>query len=226
MPSGPPCAVLFDLDGTLVDSIGLIIASARHAFSGRPGPAPTEQQLRAGIGRPLAAQFSPWLAGDGDLEFLVARYREYQLEHHDRLTSTYQGILEAVRVLDDAAYPMGVVTSKIEVMARRALTHVGLDRYMQVVVALEATARHKPDPEPVRVALEQLGAPAWRAIFVGDSPYDMEAGRAAGVKTVGVTWGPYSADVLRDAGAHVVIDHPADLPWHVASLGAPEAGAA
>jgi pyrophosphatase PpaX len=129
-------------------------------------------------------------------------------------------------VLHDAAYPMGVVTSKVEVMARRALAHVGLDRYMRVLVALEATSRHKPHPEPVRFALEQLDVPARRAIYVGDSPYDMEAGRAAGVKTLGVTWGPYAADVLWSAGADVVIDHPTDLPWHIASLGAPEAGAA
>jgi pyrophosphatase PpaX len=214
-----PAAVLLDLDGTLVDSIELIVASARHAFASRPGPAPTEAEFRAGIGRPLAAQFAPWVSGDDDLRFLVARYREYQLAHHDRLTTVYQGIPDALRTLHAAGHSLGVVTSKIDLMARRALDHVRLATFIRVVVACDATVRHKPDPEPVRLALERLDAGPAEAVFVGDSPYDVEAGRRAGVPVIGVTWGAYSRDVLEQAGADAIVEHPTELVASIRRLG-------
>lgn len=208
--AGAP-TILFDLDGTLVDSIELIVAAAMNAFASRPGPAPTEAEIRRTIGRPLTTQFGPWLVDDDDLPFLIARYREYQLEHHDRLTSAYAGIPEALAALDAAGCAMGIVTSKVGFMAERALAHVGLDRYMRVVIAADATARHKPDPEPVFLALERLGAGAGDAVFVGDSPYDVAAGVAAGVRVVGVTWGAFTVDVLREAGAREILEHPSEL---------------
>lgn len=208
-------AVLFDLDGTLVDSIDLIVQSARHAFSCRPGPAPTAEAFAAGIGQPLRAQFGPYCANDEDMEFLIARYREYQFEHHDRLTKAYPGIPEAVTALAGAGHRLAVVTSKLDAMARRALTHVGLDRAIPVVIGCDATTRHKPDPEPVLVALERLGVPASEAIFFGDSPYDMEAGRAAGVTPVAVLWGAFSQEELLRAGARHSLAHPADIPAFV-----------
>ncbi|HEX9563406.1 MAG TPA: HAD-IA family hydrolase [Gemmatimonadaceae bacterium] len=203
--------ILFDLDGTLVDSIDLIVAAAMHAFASRPGPAPTEAEIRRTIGRPLTTQFGPWLADDNDLPFLIAQYREYQLEHHDRLTSAYDGIPDAVAALDAAGCAMAIVTSKVGFMAERALAHVGLRRYIRLVIASDSTERHKPEPEPVLLAMERLGARAESTIFVGDSPYDITAGLAAGVRTVGVAWGAFSPDVLREAGAAEILERPAEL---------------
>lgn len=207
----PPPTILFDLDGTLVDSIELIVAAAMNAFASRPGPAPTEAEIRRTIGRPLTTQFGPWLVGQDDLPFLIAKYREYQLEHHDRLTTAYEGIPEAVAALDEAGCVMGIVTSKVGFMARRALVHVGLERYMRVLIASDSTDRHKPDPEPVRLAMGQLGVAAGDTVFVGDSPYDIAAGLAAGVRTVGVAWGAFAPDVLREAGATEILHCPSDL---------------
>ena len=217
--------VLFDLDGTLVDSIELIVAAAMNAFACRPGPAPTEAEIRNTIGRPLPTTFGPWLVDDDDLPFLIAKYREYQLEHHDRLTNAYEGIVDAVCGLDAAGCPMGIVTSKVGFMAQRALDHTGLARYMRCLVASDSTTRHKPEPDPVLRALEQLNASAATTMFVGDSPYDMQAGCAAGVCAVGVSWGAFSVEVLRDAGAAVIIDQPADLiPYASRFLASPPNG--
>ena len=217
--------VLFDLDGTLVDSIELIVTAALNAFASRPGPSPSEAEIRNTIGRPLPTTFGPWLVDDNDLPFLISKYREYQLEHHDRLTSAYDGIVDAVASLDAAGCQMGIVTSKVGFMAQRALDHTGLAKYMRCLIASDSTTRHKPEPEPVLLALEQLNASAETTMFVGDSPYDIQAGRAAGVCAVGVSWGAFSVEVLRDAGATVIIDRPADLiPYASSFLASPPNG--
>jgi pyrophosphatase PpaX len=208
-------AILFDLDGTLVDSIDLIVRSALHAFSCRPGPSPSAEIFAAGIGRPLRAQFGPYCADDEELDFLVSRYREYQLAHHDRLTRAYDGIPEAIGALAGAGHPLAVVTSKLDAMARRALAHVGLDRSISLVIGCDATTRHKPDPEPVLCALDRLGIAPADAIFFGDSPYDMQAGQAAGVTPVAVLWGAFSREALLDAGARHTLARPAEIPAFV-----------
>lgn len=221
MSSLPASAVLFDLDGTLVDSIELIVSSCHHAFCDRPGP--SDDEILSTIGRPLVEMFEAYAASEADMRALIDRYREYQLVHHDRLTNAYPGIAEAVRELDESGYLLGIVTSKIKRLANRALDHVGLATHMRVVVGYDDTERHKPDPAPVVHALERLGATASGAVFVGDSPYDIEAGRRAGVIPLGVTWGPYARGVLVEAGAVAVVDHPTDLAGTVRRL-APGSG--
>jgi pyrophosphatase PpaX len=206
-----PPAILFDLDGTLVDSIELIVAAAMNAFASRPGPSPTEAQIRHTIGRPLPTTFGPWLVDDNDLPYLISKYREYQLEHHDRLTNAYDGIVDAVAGLHAAGCRMGIVTSKVGFMAERALVHTGLASYMQCIIASDSTTKHKPEPEPVLLALERLGVAAHEALFIGDSPYDMQAGRAAGVKPIGVSWGAFTEESLVEAGAAEIFRHPSDL---------------
>jgi pyrophosphatase PpaX len=206
-----PSAILFDLDGTLVDSIELIVAAAMNAFASRPGPSPSEAQIRNTIGRPLPTTFGPWLVDDDDLPFLISKYRAYQLEHHDRLTNAYEGIVDAVAALHASGHPMGIVTSKVGFMAERALVHTGLASYMRCIIASDSTTKHKPDPEPVLLGLERLAAAPEDAIFVGDSPYDMQAARAAGVHALGVAWGAFTIQTLVDAGAEAVIQRPDEL---------------
>ena len=207
-----PTAVLFDLDGTLVDSIELIINSARHAFVGFAGRAPTDEEWRAGIGIPLVAAFRNYVSDEAEVERLIGRYREYQLANHDRLVHAYDDVITTVRGLHEAGHPMAIVTSKADWLAKRALEHVGLDASITVIVGCDAVTRHKPHPEPVERALDLLDASASDAIFVGDSPHDVEAGRAAGVHTVGVTWGAFSPAEMAACGADDVIHRMIDLP--------------
>jgi pyrophosphatase PpaX len=204
-------AILFDLDGTLIDSIELILGAARHAFDGFAGRAPTDEEWRAGIGRPLQTVLREFASDDAEAALLFGRYRAYQLEHHDRLIQPYEGIVETVRSLSGAGHPMALVTSKSDWMAVKALVLVGLDRLIPTVVGCDTCVNHKPHPEPVERALGLLGASADNAIFVGDSPHDVESGRAAGVMTVGVTWGAFTSDEMRRSGADVVIDRVEEL---------------
>ena len=205
MPRKLP-AILFDLDGTLIDSIELILSAARHAFSLRDGPAPSDAEWTALIGTPLADQFRRFAATPEEFEMLLARYREFQREHHDRMVRCYDGVPEVVRMLRAAGHPIAIVTSKAEAMAMRALRHVALDAQIDLLVGSDATSRHKPFPDPVLHALERLDVRATDAIFVGDSPHDIAAGNAAGVTTVGALWGPFARETLEAAGASYVID--------------------
>ena len=196
MSATRPLTVLFDLDGTIVDSIALLTASMEHAFAGRTHR-PTEAEWIAGIGRPLDDILRPWSADEADLDLVRDRYRTFQRAHHDAMTTAYPGAVETIRALHADGHALGIVTSKLEVWARRSLALIGVEGCFQVVVGIDATTRHKPDPEPVRFALHALGEPTpAHAVFIGDSTHDMHAGRAAGVQTAAALWGPNTRAVL------------------------------
>lgn len=198
MSAGNPYAVLFDLDGTLVDSIGLLVTSMEFAFEGRTRRPPVDEWV-AMIGTPLDAMLATWADGPEDVQALRARYREFQFANHDAMTSAYPGAIDAVRELHASGYPLAVVTSKLEVGARRSLKYVGIEECFTAVVGIDHTERHKPEPEPVLHALRLLDIPTSRAIFIGDSTHDMHAGRAAGVVTAAALWGPYNREHLETA---------------------------
>lgn len=190
-----PYAVLFDLDGTLIDSIGLLLESVKHAFDGRTR-APTEAEWIAGIGTPLAKQLEPYAASTEDVELLVSRYRGFQYEAHDRMTHAYPGVLDTLQALESAGHPMAIVTSKGNNMMMKSLRYTGIERFMKSMIGCDSCAIHKPDPFPVRMALGELGYEPREAVFVGDSPHDVSAGNAAGTITIAALWGPFSRAML------------------------------
>ena len=210
----PSCSIL---DGTLVDTIALILRSVRHAFEGRAW-APTDAQWVAGIGQPLRVQLGAFADGAGDVEALVERYRAYQQEHHDGMTRAYPGAVEAVRRLKALGHPIGVVTGKLSETAARALSLVGLAPFVDVLVGADSCQRHKPDPEPVLLALARLGREPREALFLGDSTIDLQAARAAGVRAVAALWGACSREALLEAGPQHLLDDVRDLPALVERL--------
>lgn len=205
-------AVLFDLDGTLIDSIGLLLASVKHAFSGREGRAPTEEEWIAGIGTPLAEQLRPFVESDEEADQLVTRYRTYQRQHHDKLTSAYEGTLDTLEQLYNWGHPLGVVTSKSNEMMERGLRHTGMDVYMKTMIGCDSCPIHKPDPYPVHMALEELGYEPHEAVFVGDSPHDIASGNAAGVTTIAALWGPFTKNELALYKPSLYLDKITELP--------------
>jgi pyrophosphatase PpaX len=188
--------VLFDLDGTLIDSIELILSSARYAFAKLEREAPSDAEWLTGVGIPLFTMFGRYARDEADCRALIAAYREYQMANHDRLTRCYDRVVETVRELHASGHELGIVTSKSEALALRGLAHVGLARYFDTIVGCDASSRHKPDPEPVRIALHRLDARPEDAIFVGDSVHDLLAGKAAGVRTAAALWGAFRREHL------------------------------
>lgn len=209
-PSRP--AVLFDLDGTLLDTIELLLSSVRHTFRNRTGRVPTTEEWIAGIGTPLTTQMRVYADDERDLATLIEGYRDYQRAHHDALTRAYDDALETVATLHARGHRMAVVTSKANDIATRSIAFVGLDPYIEVLVGYDSTTVHKPNPAPVAHALAALGVPPDDAVFVGDSPHDMLAGNAAGVITVGALWGPFPRAALLGAAPRYTLDRIRDLP--------------
>ena len=213
MPEAPrPIAVLFDLDGTLIDSIGLLLACVHHAFSSFAGRRPTDEEWVAGIGTPLWSQMAAYTDSDEQVRELTHRYRTFQRERHDELTTLYPGTLDVVQALAERGHPMAIVTSKSNEMMHRALEHTGIARYMSAAIGADSCTAHKPDPFPVRLALQELDRGAHEAVFVGDSPHDMNAGNSAGVATVAALWGPFTTEQLRPSNPSYFLDHISGLP--------------
>lgn len=216
-----PLALLFDLDGTLADSIDLLLASFRHSFSTHRPATPPDAEWIAGIGTPLITQMRHFVADDeAQVEQMVVTYREFQRAHHDELLREFEGVAETLALLKSRNHPTALVTSKSNDLAHRALAFLHLADYIDVVVGMDSSTRHKPDPEPVFVALTRLGATPENALFLGDSPHDIEAGNAAGVTTVAALWGPFSRTVLASASPSYVLTHIRELPALVARLDA------
>jgi pyrophosphatase PpaX len=216
-----PLALLFDLDGTLVDSIELILTSFRHTFATHLGEVPPDARWIAGLGTPLFTQLREFTQDDVLARAMTVTYREFQMQHHDRLMRAYPGVAGAMRELRARNHPTAIVTSKMTDLAERALTFTGLRDSIDVIIGMESTERHKPDPEPVHTALRALGYPSAEAVFLGDSPHDMLAANAAGVISVAAEWGPFNAADLDAARPKHRVKRMADFPALVARLGAP-----
>ncbi len=211
-------ALLFDLDGTLIDSIQLLLECAEFAFAGRTR-APTRAQWTAGIGTPLRTQLAEWTDTHAEIDALVDRYRVYQDANLERLTSAFPGVLEALAWARTAGHATGLVTSKGRIMTARSLAHVGLANAFDTIVTYEETIRHKPLADPVLLALARLEIAPAHALYVGDSTHDMHAGNAAGVATAAAQWGPFSRADLAATNPTYWMTDMSDLHAIAATLG-------
>jgi pyrophosphatase PpaX len=124
----------------------------------------------------------------------------------------YEGAAATLAQLHTAGHPLGVVTSKSDALAARGLAHVGLAHYFDVIVGCDSCSRHKPDPEPVLVALERLGYATDEAVFIGDSVHDMASGNAAGVTTIAALWGPFDRAELEPSRPMHFLETISSLP--------------
>jgi pyrophosphatase PpaX len=179
--------VLFDLDGTVIDSGAIILASMRHAAREVLGVEVPDEQLMAAVGGPgLEAQMQA-LSPDRADE-LVTVYRAHNEPLHDELVCCV-GMDEVLVQLKDEGRRLGIVTAKRRQTVELAFARIPIEHLFETVVGGDETKKHKPDPEPLLLALERLGAAPDDAVYVGDAPFDVKAAKAAGLYSVGVSWG-------------------------------------
>jgi 2-phosphoglycolate phosphatase len=225
LPQGPTirryAAALFDLDGTLVDSGKDVVASVRYAlsqiFPGREQPA--DEEILALIGQPLESVVRA-LAGDvGDenARRFADLYRPYYAEHFNDHTRVYPGIRELLKMLRGAGVKLALVTTKHQTQAEFTLAGAGLAGYFDYVHGWLEGRKHKPDPEPVLAALQNLGVEPAAAIMVGDSELDIQSAKAAGVDSCAVTYGFRPAWLLVSFHPDFLVSRAADIGPIVAS---------
>ncbi|TML89327.1 MAG: HAD family hydrolase [Actinobacteria bacterium] len=206
--------VLFDLDGTVIDSGAIILASMKHAAETVLGAAPSDRELMATVGGPgLEAQMRTL---DPDrVEELVRVYRAHNEPLHEELECC-AGMDDVLVRLADQGHRLGIVTAKRRETVELAFDRVPLGHLFEVVVGGDETTRHKPDPEPLLLALQRLGADAEDAAYVGDSPFDIRAAKAGGLHAIGVTWGKIHArEVLEPEQPDALVDTPEELFEHL-----------
>ena len=179
--------VLFDLDGTVIDSGGIILASMRHASREVLGREIADAELMQAVGGPgLEAQMR---ALDPErVDELVSVYRAHNEPLHDELVCC-PGMDAALERLRGEGCRLGVVTAKRRATVELAFARVPLGHLFETIVGGDETERHKPDPEPLLLAARRMGAAPAETVYVGDSPFDIRAARAAGMGSVAVTWG-------------------------------------
>jgi pyrophosphatase PpaX len=201
--------ILFDLDGTVIDSVALIRESHRHAVRTVLGADLPDAVLVANVGRPLIDQmraFSPERA-----EELLQTYRTWNHARTQELLRAFPRMEELLAAMRRSGRQLGIITSKSRPTVELAFAVLPIEHHFDVVVTTEDTVRHKPDPEPVRFALERLGRTAERACYVGDAPFDLRAARAAGVTAIGVTWGFFDRAALEAEEPDLIVDTPDEL---------------
>jgi len=201
-------AALFDFDGTLVDTTEMIYQGMRHAASTVLGREDIPREtLLANVGQPLPRQME--LIDAEKTELLLEAYRHHHEENHDALIQEFPLVAQALSRLRSAGIKVAVVTSKRQVSVEMALNNFpDLRNVVDRFVTMEDTNEHKPHPEPLWRGLELVGGvPKEEAAYVGDSPFDVEAAKAAGLTSVAVSWGAFSGDRLREAEPdHLVPD--------------------
>ncbi|XEC94846.1 pyrophosphatase PpaX [Paenibacillus tarimensis] len=209
--------VLFDLDGTILDTNELIIQSFMHALKDYVAPEFGREHIIPSMGKPLTDQMRQF-SGQDDVDALVAEYRKMNLHLHDELVCAFPGVLEVVKRLYDDGLKLGVVTTKMRLTTERGLKYVGLGDWMSSVITIDDVNHPKPHPEPVLKAMKELDADPSRTLMVGDSGVDMEAARAAGAIPVGVAWSLKGEKPLWEAGAKYMLYDMVDL-YEIVGIG-------
>ncbi len=204
-------AVLYDFDGTLADSTDLIMRCYRHTMDAHLGHVPPDEDWLSGFGMTLETQLRRFARDDDEALRMLDTYRTHQNGIHDQLLRPFPGAAETVAELHRRGYRLAIVTSKHRPAALRGMELCGIVDHFEVIVAPEDVREPKPHPEPVLFALDRLGVAPHEALFVGDSPHDVAAGRAAGTRTAGALWGPFPRAALEAAGPDALLHAQQDV---------------
>lgn len=201
--------ILFDLDGTLIDTNPIIIASFIYTFKKHTGKTYSMDEVLPFIGPPLIDSMR---AVDAEqAEDMMATYIEHNISNHEKYVKAYPTVLETVKKLHEKEFNLGIVTTKITDTAKLGLKITGLDAYFDTVIGLTEVENPKPHPEPIFKALDELGQKPETSLMIGDNYHDIEAGKNAGTKTAGVAWSIKGGETLEALNPDYMLDKLIDL---------------
>jgi pyrophosphatase PpaX len=201
--------VLFDLDGTLIDTNELIISSFLHTLEHYYPKKYKREDVLPFLGPTLRETFEPM---DRDrMDEMIATYRAYNLSQHDSFVTIFPTVLETIKTLKEKGFKIAIVSTKVSDVVLMGLKLTKLDSYFDVIVALDHVEKAKPDPEPIFNALNQLGSKPEEAMMVGDNYHDILAGKNAGTKTAGCSWSIKGREHLEKYNPDYILEEMADL---------------
>lgn len=201
--------VLFDLDGTLIDTLELIRESMRYATAKVFGAPLPDEVLMRNVGVPLLVQMREF--SEENAEELLLVYREHNGRVHDVMAKEYPGVEEALEALAAKGMRLGIVTSKSRPVALRGLERFSLERFFETVVTCDDVTIFKPDPFPLLHAASILEVDIDRCAYVGDSPHDMAAAVGAGCISIAALWGVSSRERVLKPRPHYAAESMADV---------------
>ncbi|RDI41045.1 pyrophosphatase PpaX [Falsibacillus pallidus] len=201
--------VLFDLDGTLIDTNELIITSFMHTLNHYYPDQYSREDVLPFMGPPLSETFGE--LNPENTEEMIQHYRDFNLTHHDDLVEEFEGAYEAVKGLKEAGIKLGIVSTKSRNGVIKGLKLMNLFDFFDVIVTLDEVNAPKPDPEPVLLALSQLGSSPDEAIMVGDNHHDILGGKNAGTLTAGVAWTAKGREHLLQFEPDFILDEMSDI---------------
>lgn len=205
--------LLFDCDGTLLDTYDIILEAMQYTVNDVLGQNRSDEELMRGVGTPLTDQMRYFLDGDESrVDEVVALYRAYNDTIHDEGVGIFPGVKETLEALRRANYPLGVVTSKRHFLADRGLQICDIREYFDVLIGSDDFPVHKPEPGPILEACSRLNVAPERCIYLGDSPYDIQAGNAAGCVSVAALWGMFPQNALEAEYPDHLIHTISELP--------------
>jgi pyrophosphatase PpaX len=201
--------VLFDLDGTLIDTNELIISSFLHTLEHYYPNQYKREDVLPFLGPTLKETFESM--ENANVDEMIKTYRKYNITHHDSFVTEFPTVIETVKTLKEKGYKVGIVTTKISDVVMKGLKLTKLDSYFDVIVTLDHVEKPKPDPEPIFKALEQLHSKPEETIMVGDNHHDILAGKNAGTTTAGVAWSIKGREHLEQYKPDYILEEMADL---------------
>lgn len=198
-------AILFDFDGTIIDTNELIIRSYKYAFEKILSYDISIDEILGLFGRPLLISLQEDYGVENG-EKLYYAFREFNETNHDEIAKPFTGIPDAIYDLKKMGYKLGIVTSKRMEMLKRGLKLLNLENIFDVLIAAESTTEHKPKPGPILVACEKIGVEPCDTLYVGDSVFDILCGKNAGAKTCGVGYSMTEPEKLFDSGMDFMVE--------------------
>ncbi|MFZ7103705.1 MAG: pyrophosphatase PpaX [Peptococcaceae bacterium] len=201
--------ILFDLDGTLLNTNELIIETFQYTYKNVLGLDVPREEIVRYFGEPLIDTLAKY--GPDKVELLVKTYRDYNFKRHDEITTIFPGVKETVIRLKEKGYLLAVVTSKKNTGAKKGLDLFGLTAYMDFLVGYDDTKKHKPDPDPIHKALQGLDLQPAEALMVGDSHYDILCGKNAGTQTAVVKYTEHALEKLLELKPDYILHELKDL---------------
>jgi HAD superfamily hydrolase (TIGR01509 family) len=209
-PSRMARALLLDLDGTIADTLPLCFDAYRHAVAPWVDQPPTEAEVEATFG-PAEREGIARMVPAAHLDEAEARFHEYYEAHLGRRARVVEGLAAVIDHARSLGWRVGVFTGKGRRSAQFTLRELGLFERVEHLISSDDVSRPKPDPEGVHQASQVLGVPVGRVLFAGDTPGDIQAGRAAGATTAAVLWAAYRPERLRETGADFICETVAEL---------------